>query len=511
MSARAGSKGRSQSVRLSMVSVSTDDRDSAAPEPPEPRVRGCVVVTKTSGCLVNAFSEHRDAPRVRTRPLCAMLCAMHSLAGGIAAPRSVFRLDGLAVATQESREGTIVAVLADPEADDDALATETRIVARAFAVAARRAVAGVVDADLLAAETGGPDETQTDATLELFAGFHAGYVATNVLGRTASLAKRWLGALAAVEGVRAAHAFLSLAREEAPGVPVDLDLSDDFSDERRRFDESFPLPTVSIEDEDASPRTPAQHTVSPLPDLLAPAARAASREWLALRRRAAAMLDAALLLSRRGDGTFATLTETLAFPSLEHKGTLFVTLRAFASEPCVLEEANGTRKTYRDAACVAAVSFVDPSFAEKTPSLNSPTYTRASSESTSDGLEEAFERARRALLADLAFPSAETHAPPVFFSRSAFEGFDAREEREERRDAYVRPGSPTSPLERASDASSADGSSAEERGFLSAPRVAPPSRSRRGTRVYPYEPSPREGRGSGTKASRAPGAASARR
>ena len=188
-----------------------------------------------------------------------------------------------------------------------------------------------------------------------------------------------------------------------------------------------------------------------------------------------------------------------------------MTLRAFASEPCVLEEANGTRKTYRDAACVAAVSFVDPSFAEKTPSLNSPTYSRASSESTSDGLEEAFERARRALLADLAFPSAETHAPPVFFSRSAFEGFDAREEREERRDAYVRPGSPTSPLERASDASSADGSSAEERGFLSAPRVAPPSRSRRGTRVYPYEPSPREGRGSGTKASRAPGAASARR
>ena len=505
MSARAGSRRRSQSVRLSMVSVSTDDRDSAAPEPREPRVRGCVVVTKTSGCLVNAFSQHRDAPRVRTRPLCAMLCAMHSLAGGIAAPRSMFRLDGLAVATQESKEGPIVAVLADPEADDDALATETRIVARAFAVAARRAVAGVVDADLLAAETGGPDETQTDATLELFAGFHAGYVATNVLGRTASLAKRWLGALTAVAGVRAAHAFLSLAREEAPGVPVDFDEDDD---ETRRFD-APPLPAVSIEDEDASPRTPAPHTVSPLPDLLAPAARAASNEWLALRRRAAAMLEAA----RRGDGTFATLTETLAFPvfrgdSDEDKQTLFVTLRAFASEPCVLEEANGTLKTYRDAACVAVVSTVDPSFAEKTPRPN--TYTRASTYSlTSDGLEEAFERARRALLADLAFPSAETHAPPVFFSRSTFEGFDAREE--QARDAYLRPGSPTSPLERASDASSADGSSAEERGILSAPRVAPPSRSRRGTRVYPYEPSPREGRGSGTKASRAPGAASARR
>ena len=45
------------------------------------------------------------------------------------------------------------------------------------------------------------------------------------------------------------------------------------------------------------------------------------------------MLEAA----RRGDGTFATLTETLAFPvfrgdSDEDKQTLFVTLRAFASD-----------------------------------------------------------------------------------------------------------------------------------------------------------------------------------
>lgn len=477
-----------------MVSVSTDDRDSTAPEPPEPRVRGCVVVTKTSGCLVNAFSEDRDAPRVRTRPLCAMLCAMHSLAGGIAAPRSVFRLDGLAVATQESREGTIVAVLADPEADDDALATETRIVARAFAVAARRAVAGVVDADLLAAETRGLDESHTDATLEPFAGFHAGYLATNVLGRPASLAKRWLGAVASVPGVAAAHAFLGLAREERPGLPTDRE-----DDESRYESEPPPLPTVSMLARDRSRGKDEEPTRSGTnepkrfaADPLTPARFCAgSPEWRALRRRAAAMLEAAL----RGDGASGITTETLSFPIRDSepspdpsrsnpRDSIQVTLRAFASDARVSEEASGSLGepfSFRDAACVAAVSV--------TPL-----------EETS--LEDAFAVAREAVLADLAFPSAETHAPPVPEDARHSFPLDA-EATNGNEDA---PGSPTSPLERLSDASSVSGSPEESESHERVARV--PSRSRRGTRVFPYEPrvfpyepSSREGRGSGAKAS----------
>lgn len=505
MSARVGSRRRSQPVQQSMVSVSTDDRDSAAPEPPEPRVRGCVVVTKTSGCLVNAFSEDRDAPRVRTRPLRAMLCAMHSLAGGIAAPRSVFRLDGLAVATQESREGTIVAVLADPEADDDALATETRIVARAFAVAARRAVAGVVDADLLAAETRGLDESHTDATLEPFAGFHAGYLATNVLGRPASLAKRWLGAVASVPGVAAAHAFLGLAREERPGrLPTNR--REDEDDESLRRHDASPLPAVSISasdiardiarDERSSARALGTNDEprarrSP-PDPLAPAARAASPEWRALRRRAAAMLEAAL----RGDGASGLTTTTLSFPICHDPSrsppsrspprdeespneSLWVTLRAFASDARVSEEASGTREpfSFRDAACVAAVS-VAPLTSQK------------------HALEDAFAVAREAVLADLAFPSAETHAPPVPEDARHSFPFDAEAERNRDEDAS---GSPTSPLERLSDASGVSGSPEESESHERVARV--PLRSRRGTRVFPYEPSSREGRGSGAKAS----------
>ena len=508
MPARAGSKSRSQPVRLSMVSVSTDDRDSAAPEP---RVRGCVVVTKTSGCLVNAFSsEHRDAPRVRTRPLCAMLCAMHSLAGGVAAPRSVFRLDGLAVGTQESREGTIVAVLADPEADDDALATVTRIVARAFAAAARLAVAGVVDADLLAAETRGLDETHTDATLELFAGFHAGYLATNVLGRPASLAERWLGAIAAVPGVCAAHAFLGLAREERPGLPTDRE-----DDESRYESEPPPLPTVSMLARDRSRGKDEEPTRSGTnepkrfaADPLTPARFCAgSPEWRALRRRAAAMLEAA---KSRGDGTSrSVLTDTVdvTFPyptdddahECRSEGetlrseTLRVTLRAFAAaEHALSEEASETPATYRDAACVAAVSvFADA----KIPSSSPVTETSPHCDARIDGLEDAFARAEEVVLADLAFPAAETHAPRVAradwrpYGSPLDAAFDA---------AFDAPGSPTSPLERASDASP-EGSAEESEALF---RAAPPkhARSRRGTRVYPYEPSAREGRGGGAKA-----------
>jgi hypothetical protein len=156
-----------------------------------------------------------------------------------------------------------------------------------------------------------------------------------------------------------------------------------------------------------------------------------------------------------------------------------VTLRAFASDARVSEEASGTREpfSFRDAACVAAVS-VAPLTSQK------------------HALEDAFAVAREAVLADLAFPSAETHAPPVPEDARHSFPFDAEAERNRDEDAS---GSPTSPLERLSDASGVSGSPEESESHERVARV--PLRSRRGTRVFPYEPSSREGRGSGAKAS----------
>ena len=190
------------------------------------------------------------------------------------------------------------------------------------------------------------------------------------------------------------------------------------------------------------------------------------------------------------------MTETLSFPIRDSepspdpsrsntRDSIQVTLRAFASDARVSEETSGSLGepfSFRDAACVAAVSV--------TPL-----------EETS--LEDAFAVAREAVLADLAFPSAETHAPPVPEDARHSFPFDAEAERNRGEDA---PGSPTSPLERLSDASSVSGSPEESESHERVARV--PSRSRRGTRVFPYEPrvfpyepSSREGRGSGAKAS----------
>ena len=160
------------------------------------------------------------------------------------------------------------------------------------------------------------------------------------------------------------------------------------------------------------------------------------------------------------------MTETLSFPIRDSepspdpsrsnpRDSIQVTLRAFASDARVSEETSGSLGepfSFRDAACVAAVSV--------TPL-----------EETS--LEDAFAVAREAVLADLAFPSAETHAPPVPEDARHSFPFDAEAERNRDEDA---PGSPTSPLERLSVASSDAGSPGKAR-YERVARV--PSRSRR--------------------------------
>ena len=148
----------------------------------------------------------------------------------------------------------------------------------------------MVDADLQAAETRGLDESHTDATLEPFAGFHAGYLATNVCSVDPRASRGGWAQSRPSRGVAAAHAFLGLAREERPGRLPTNHCEDEDDESFRRHDAS-PLPAVSISASDIA----RDETLTP--DPLAPAARA-SPEWRALRRRAAAMLEAAL----RGDG-----------------------------------------------------------------------------------------------------------------------------------------------------------------------------------------------------------------
>ena len=71
---------------------------------------------------------------MRVRQLCGMLTALHSLAGGIAEPVSFLTLSRFSVGLCESRDGYIVAVLADPgDAHRESVSELARVVARAFA------------------------------------------------------------------------------------------------------------------------------------------------------------------------------------------------------------------------------------------------------------------------------------------------------------------------------------------------------------------------------------------
>ena len=439
--------------------------------------------------MVNAFLEDPSASRVRTRPLCAMLCAMHSLSGGVAAPRLTLRLDRFTVATQESRDGTIVALLAGPEADERALVMATRIVARGFSVASRRALASVLDADLLDAETRVLDETPNDETLEVFENFHARYLLSKVFRRTnATITERWLREIADVRDVRAAHAFVRLGKEETEEDSfsrLDEGSEDECSDEDG-FDDRWctesPVSAVS--------RT-SSITKSPLADILSPASKSAA--WRTVRRRAAEMMDQVLRSSKSASPL--TLTETLAFERADETGeVLRATLHAFASEA---HDANEGSETYRDAACAVAVSVSPEENRNAQDPKNQKAETletkRDESSSISPSLASAFARARAAVLADLAPP------PPEAFSPAARDASatSARVQYE-----YGGGGSPASPLSVAEFAA-LSGEESEDRGAeseVTAPVAAratvPPGASRgerraaRGTRVYPYEPSP---------------------
>ena len=199
-----------------------------------PWLLGCVVVTKTSTCLVNARVRDPARGRVRVHQLCGTLAALHALASGADAPESFLTLDGFAAALCESASGFIVAVLVDaspgaPDATRRASAAAlARNVARAFGRAGGRPLLAVIEADRADAderlnEYTVADELARDAreaeahddadparaddeprTWDLFASFEEHHLRPLLL-RARPPATRWLEPLAALPDATWAH------------------------------------------------------------------------------------------------------------------------------------------------------------------------------------------------------------------------------------------------------------------------------------------------------------------
>ena len=357
-----------------------DSRVRDTKDTPNPWLRGCVVITKSTGrILVNAFAD--DAAAWRSRPLCAMLCAMHSLAGGtFSAPRCTLRLDGFSVTTQESREGTIVAVLADPtEHDTRAVQTVTRIVARNFSIVSRNALPGVIMDDLFETErNAGVDDNTNDPnnhTIDTFAKFHANYLLPKVLAHPKSTTLRWLSEIAHCEDVIAAHVFLSLFNEET-------EEEDSYS-----FD-SFEA--SHVQENSAISISPAaswvgETTRNPLAVLCGPVS--GSAVWAAVAKRATEMIEN---VSKR----LITHTETITFdPTADRSTLLTATLHVFGDD------------NESDAACVVAFSTVTRRETNREKEKVSKGF-----EGVAPALVSAFARSRVAVLADIAPPPPDVFA-----------------------------------------------------------------------------------------------------
>ena len=116
-----------------------------------PWVLGCVILTKTSTCLVNvrlATPSSCHGP-INTRRLCGMLTALHTLAGGAPRPTaSYLTLSHFSVAICESAEGFVVAVVTDPGAHRESAGLLARTVARHFARAGGPVLRAVLKADV---------------------------------------------------------------------------------------------------------------------------------------------------------------------------------------------------------------------------------------------------------------------------------------------------------------------------------------------------------------------------
>jgi hypothetical protein len=117
---------------------------------------GCVIITKMSTCLVNcSVRDPGSVGPIRVQPLCGMLTALHSLAGGgqqSSLTTSYLTLSHFSVGLCESPDGYMVGVLADPGKHRESVVVLAEIIARSFARAGGPVLHAVIRADVEHAE-----------------------------------------------------------------------------------------------------------------------------------------------------------------------------------------------------------------------------------------------------------------------------------------------------------------------------------------------------------------------
>ena len=253
-----------------------------------PWLLGCVVATKTSTCLVNATVRDPPGGPVRVRQLCGMLTALHSLAGGIAEPVSFLTLSRFSVGLCESRDGYIVAVLADPgDAHRESVSELARVVARAFARAGGPDLPDLIHADILDAEERADAHTVHDdladpqdepRTWDRFASFHHDFLIPALRERRPARI-RWLEPVAALPDVLRVHLLTLEEDEPSPSEPPESESPHQPTNATRA---NATTSTLSL------PGAAASHPLAPLA-----AAGAAGAIWTAVKRHAAALIASA--------------------------------------------------------------------------------------------------------------------------------------------------------------------------------------------------------------------------
>ena len=274
-----------------------------------PWLLGCVVTTKTATCLVNATVRDPPGGPVRVRQLCGMLTALHSLAGGIAEPVSFLALSRFSVGLCESRDGYIVAVLADPGvAHRESVSELARVVARAFARAGGSDLPDLIHADTLDAEERADAHTVHDdladssdepRTWDRFASFHDEFLVP-ALRDARPPRLRWLEPVAALPDILRVHLLTLEEDETSPNEAPETESPDEPTNATRA---NATRSTLSL------PGAAASHPLAALAGVGATGAL-----WTAVKRHAAALIASAADRNRDRDRTdSASDSEVLAF------------------------------------------------------------------------------------------------------------------------------------------------------------------------------------------------------
>ena len=247
---------------------------------------------------------------MRVRQLCGMLTALHSLAGGIAEPVSFLALSRFSVGLCESRDGYIVAVLADPGvAHRESVSELARVVARAFARAGGSDLPDLIHADTLDAEERADAHTVHDdladssdepRTWDRFASFHDEFLVPAL--ETRARPTRWLEPVAALPDILRVHLLTLEEDETSPNEAPETESPDEPTNATRA---NATRSTLSL------PGAAASHPLAALAGVGATGAL-----WTAVKRHAAALIASAADRDRDRDRDrtdSASDSEVLAF------------------------------------------------------------------------------------------------------------------------------------------------------------------------------------------------------